>query len=248
MEDDQRLSRMLTQWSIVRQAHQGAANDRCAAQRTLLERYGEAIRRYLLAALRDADAADEVFQDFALRFVRGDFHSADPAHGKFRSFLKTIVSHMVTDHHRRVRRRVHQQQTATERMEPDDSSPSPASAEADRFLTSWREALLARCWEQLRVAEEREGRLWYTVLRHRVDHPQLPSEQLAEQLSARLGKPLTSGNLRVLVHRAREKFAELLLNEVAETLDGCSLDQLEEELIELRLHGYCRETLARLRN
>ena len=57
--NEDRLSRIETLWSVVRQAHDGAASDsRSAAQKQLLEQYGGAVRRYLLAALRNQDAAD----------------------------------------------------------------------------------------------------------------------------------------------------------------------------------------------
>ena len=34
--------------------------------------------RYLLGAVHDPDAADDLCQDFAVRFLRGDFRRADP--------------------------------------------------------------------------------------------------------------------------------------------------------------------------
>ncbi len=81
-------------WSIVRQAHNPETNDFQQAQRELLNRYGGAVRRYALAALRNEEAADDVFQEFALRFVRGDFGKANPDKGRFRSFVKTTIYHL----------------------------------------------------------------------------------------------------------------------------------------------------------
>ncbi|TVS20170.1 MAG: sigma-70 family RNA polymerase sigma factor [Planctomycetaceae bacterium] len=247
MEDEQRLSRIATQWSMVRQAHGQGDQQRYLAQQTLLDRYGGAVRRYLIAAFRDADAADEVFQDFALRFVRGDFQSANPEHGKFRSFLKTILFRMVTDHHRRnQRRRRHEIPVAEELPEVADAGVGGPGSEVD-FTNSWREDLLARSWEQLHDAQRLGGGPFYTVLRCRVEYPDATSQELAERLSEQSEKDLTAGNVRVLVHRARDRFAEFLLKEVAASLDGESLDRLEQELIDLRLHDYCRDVLVRLR-
>ena len=45
-----------------------AADDRWV---TLLQRYQGVVYRYLLGSLRDADAADELFQEFALRCLQG---------------------------------------------------------------------------------------------------------------------------------------------------------------------------------
>ena len=89
-ELSQRLSRINTLWTMVFQAH-GADRDAVQqAQCVLLERYRGAIYRYLVGALRDADAAEELAQEFALRFVRGDFRRANPEKGRFRSYLKTV--------------------------------------------------------------------------------------------------------------------------------------------------------------
>jgi hypothetical protein len=51
----------------------------------------------------------------------------------------------------------------------------------------------------------------------------------------------------VLIHRARDAFAELLLEEVMESLETASLDDAEDELIELELLEYCRPALDRRR-
>jgi hypothetical protein len=49
------------------------------------------------------------------------------------------------------------------------------------------------------------------------------------------------------LHRARELFGELLLDEVTESLAGGSLDDAEQELIDLQLHEYCRPALEKRR-
>src|SRR5580704_6272673 len=62
-----------------------------AAMELLLAQYQVAIRSYLLGALQDLDAADEVYQDFAVKLVRGDFQNVDPARGRFRDLIKTAL-------------------------------------------------------------------------------------------------------------------------------------------------------------
>jgi hypothetical protein len=51
--------------------------------------------------------------------------------------------------------------------------------------------------------------------------------------------------VRQALHRAREKFADLLLDEVAQTLDAPTTEQLEEEVLTLGLHIYCQPALQR---
>jgi RNA polymerase sigma-70 factor (ECF subfamily) len=85
------------------------------------------------------------------------------------------------------------------------------------------------------------------VLQHRVNHPDLHSPELAAGLTERLGKPVNAGAARVLLHRARDAFAELMLDEVMQSLTDGSLDAAEDELIELDLLEYCRPALDRRR-
>jgi RNA polymerase sigma-70 factor (ECF subfamily) len=244
-DDDLHLSRIQTAWSMVRRAH-GDHTAVQGAQQALLDRYGGAVRRYALAALRDEDAAAEVFQEFALRFVRGDFGNVDPERGRFRAFVKTVVYRLIVDFQRRQKKRLRESPMHSNLAEPaadgDDSPEDDAT-----FRASWRDELLARCWQKLAEDEERSGKPYHTVLRYRVDHPDLHSPELAAGISEKLGKPVNAGAVRVLLHRAREAFAELLLDEVVESLTDGSLDEAEEELIELDLLEYCRPALDRRR-
>ena len=62
-----------------------------------------------------------------------------------------------------------------------------------------------------------------------------------------LGKAYTEEGLRQLLHRARLRFAELLVAEVAHSLQTTDQADLEQEVIELGLLKYCRAALARRR-
>jgi RNA polymerase sigma-70 factor (ECF subfamily) len=245
LNDDSHLSRLETAWSMVRRAH-GDNTSVKSAQQALLARYGGAVRRYALAALRDEDAAEDVFQEFALKFVRGDFGNANPQIGRFRAFVKTIVYRLVVDHQRRRKQRMRESPMRSNLAEPAVANEA-FQQDDGAFRTSWRDELLARCWEKLAHEEERTGKPYHTVLRFRVGNPALHSPELAAGLSEKIGREINAGAVRVLLHRAREAFAELLLGEVIESLSDGSLDEAEEELIELDLLEYCRPALDRRR-
>jgi RNA polymerase sigma-70 factor (ECF subfamily) len=239
-EIHQRLSRISTLWSVVHQAHQGAAEAVTSAQLALMERYSGAARRYLLGALRDADAADDLYQEFCVRFFRGDFRGANPERGRFRDFVKTALSHLIIDY-RRQRRPLPLGTTEPAELMPPDS-------DADRaFLDSWREQLLDQTWFGLEKVERESGQPCHTVLRCRAEHPRLSSAELAEQIGPRLGKTLTVPALRQALYRAREKFAELLVAEVAHSLENPDRADLERELSDLGFLSYCRSALDRAR-
>jgi hypothetical protein len=78
------------------------------------------------------------------------------------------------------------------------------------------------------------------VLRARAAHPDLPSGELARRLGERLGKPLTAAGVRQALKRARELFAELLLEQVAHSLERPTPEEIEAELAELNLLTYVR--------
>src|SRR5262245_9595260 len=99
--DDARLSQMSTAWTVLFQAHDGPDEAMRAARRELIHRYSGPVFRYLTAALRSVDAADDAYQEFALRVVRGDFRRAHPNRGRFRDFVKTVLYHLVIDLQRR---------------------------------------------------------------------------------------------------------------------------------------------------
>jgi RNA polymerase sigma-70 factor (ECF subfamily) len=238
----QHLSRISTRWSILCQAHSEQTPLRQAAQNALLERYGGAVLRYLRRVVRDADVADELFQEFSLRFLHGNLKGFRPERGRFRDFIKGVLFHLVADHQKRRRKE-------PAKLPVNYAGPAvedPVSLQQDEaFLASWRSDLLARAWEALATHQEHSGQPFYTVLRCRVDQPQCPSHALAEQLSAKLGKCLTGPGVRQLLHRARARFADLLLAEVIQSLENPNDRQLEQELVDLRLLDYCLPALKR---
>ncbi len=85
------------------------------------------------------------------------------------------------------------------------------------------------------------------MLRFRAQHLELRADEMAEQLSRTLGKPLTAAGVRKTLERARIRFADLMLDEIAQTLSNPTLENLEEELIDLNLLEYCRPALERRR-
>jgi RNA polymerase sigma-70 factor (ECF subfamily) len=239
---DARLSHITTLWTLVQRAHREPAEEVQAAQKALIERYGGAVRRYLGAALRDPDAAADVFQEFACRLLRGDLRGADQTRGRFRDFVKGVLFHLIADYHNQQRRRP--QPLVMEPASPEDEAA--ALAEADRaFLENWRADLLARSWAGLEALEQATGQPWYAVLRFRAEHPELRSPELAERLSVQLGRPLTAVGVRQTLHRARDKFADLLLYEVRQSLEEPTRERLEQELVDLGLLDYCRPALER---
>jgi RNA polymerase sigma factor (sigma-70 family) len=238
--DGDRLDELSTWWSVLFESHGESAEAARAAQERLLARYGPAVRRYLLAAVHDPHTADDLFGEFALRLVRGDFRQARPDRGRFRRLLKVALYRMVIDHQRR---QSHQPQPLT--AEPAADLPEPF-ADSDRiFQAEWRAQLFEAAWAALRAEEERTGRPLYTLLRYRTDHPEARAAEMAEQLADRLGPSADADWVRRRLFDARQHFTDALVAEAARSLHPPTAESLADELTELQLLDYCREALAR---
>lgn len=243
---DQHLSQIATHWTLLFDAHRGPEDAAQKARKTLMIRYCGAVYRYLARIVRDQGIAEDLTQEFALRFLQGKFSQAAPTAGKFRNYVKTALFHLVQDHYRAV--------GARSKLVPmaDDyqpAAPDENEAAEQAFRESWRSELLARAWNALNDVQRQSGQPFHDVMKLRVDSPDLSSAQLAEALGNKLGRIYTPAGLRQLLHRARERFSELLLQEVELSLQGSGgLDRLEEELADLQLLKYCQDLIDRRKN
>jgi RNA polymerase sigma-70 factor (ECF subfamily) len=227
---DENLDQITTSWSLLEDAHAGPADRVTAARQLLIERYAGAVRRYLLAVLRDPDAADDLTQDFALSVLRGVFHRADPFRGRFRTYVKTALVHLIARHRKRKRQMP---------VPLEFGVPEPAAAGDDRdrrFDRAWRDHLLDRTWAALAAARPR----WHAALRFRAENHGLNSTQTADILGREFGRPMTADALRQLLHRARARFVELLRDAVAHSLARPTPEAIDDELQALDLLEFCK--------
>jgi RNA polymerase sigma factor (sigma-70 family) len=231
---DERLSQIETQWTAVFRAHGAATDSARGARDRLMLHYSGAVYRYLLGATRDPETATDLCQEFAVRFLRGDFRRAAPDRGRFRDYVKTALVNLVNDYHRA-------RQAGPRPLAIDAAAPEMPSE--DDFLAGWRQSLLDQTWKVL----DEDNAAFHAVLLLRIENPEMPSPEMAERLGAQLGKPMTPENVRKSLQRAHAKFAELLLEQVAQSLDKPTDDDLEAELRAIDLLRYCRSALDRRR-
>ena len=109
--------------------------------------------------------------------------------------------------------------------------------------------LFARAWQRLRDLEEQGTTHYFTLLRLQSDRADTTSDELAEELTARLDpeKPFKAASVRKSLERGRVHFSAFLLNEVETSLEQPTVERLEDELICLGLHTFCQSALERYR-
>jgi RNA polymerase sigma-70 factor (ECF subfamily) len=245
VELQSRLSRIETQWSLLKQAHEASSPWASTAQAQLLQRYRGALFRYVLVLTRSLDDAEDLLQEFAVRFLKGDFAAANSRKGSFRAYLKTSIIHMVSDQRRNKQRREAKQKAWNVQDQPDHE---PAAAHTDHdFDESWRDDLLSRTWQRLQDYERATAKPYYQMLVLRSQFPQFDSSELASRMTQRLNlpAPLSTAALRKLLQRARETFSEFLLDEVVASIQSTDRNDLEIELIACGLWEYCRCALEK---
>ena len=200
----------------------------------MLKRYGRCVYRYLLGATRNPDSADELSQEFAFRFIRGDLKHAHPTKGRFRDYLRVALRNLVNDYFRRraIDAKVN---TYGKTIEFKDY---PFEMLESQFKESWRREVIQLTWNALESLEQQKQNYYFTVLRFRAENSQLNSTQIAAKLSLELDSEITPEWVRQKLHRARQKFGALLIDEVRKTVSDANPERLNEELAELKLLEY----------
>lgn len=198
-------------------------------------RYSQAIRAYLTAILKDPDEAEEACQEFLARFLERGLDAASPDRGRFRDYLKVSVRNTALA----LVRRKHEVP-----VNPAHFAALAAQEGDSAWDSQWQQVVLDKAWRLVEVHEHGSPTsMYYTALRLAVDHPMEKSEWLAGQAAQQLGREVTAAAFRKQLSRARQFFARLVLEEVAQTLTDPTRDALEAELADLGLLPYVREQL-----
>ncbi len=196
-------------------------------------RYGPAVQRYMLAILRDADAADEAWQELMAKLLQRGGASTWPGRGRFRDYLRQSARNAALDYFRGRTRR------AVRELDEDVAAPAGRGMDDD-----WQRILLNKVWRELDAHERRgSGNFVHTALRVYSESPELDSKAQAELASERLGRPVTPEAFRQQVARGKRKMAELILTEVAGTVAEATATDVEAELTELGLMAFVQDYL-----
>lgn len=234
------LRDICTSWTLIHVANQQSLSKAADARKVLALRYNAALRKFLGVLIRDEHDADEVAQELQVRLIEGAFRQANPEKGRFRDLLAVAARNFAWNYLAKKRRRTGKHAD----LEQVPSTDAPNDVTDERLIRSWRQSLLDMTWAQLEEYERTHpGSVAWTLLRLRTDNPDDDSEQLAARLSKSTGRRIRSDATRQQLRRARVRFAELLLEELAWSLDDPSPANVEEELIDLGLMEYVRDFL-----
>ncbi len=229
-----KLNEIRTNWDELLAAHSGEYSEQTQLQARLCQRYFEAILAYLRAAVRDEHVADDLAQEFAFRFIRGDYQNLHPSRGRFRDYIKVVLGNLIADQYRRKSIRV----TPIELSQLAGTQDTPQQVLEKDFTDHWRREILRRTWEAFRVLCGLRSTPYYEVLHQHATNTRLTSSLLATRVTELTGKPVSAASVRQMLVRARQMFAGCLRKEIGQSLIDASPASIEEELVDLGLSKY----------
>lgn len=224
-----------TQWTLVWKAACEDSRHGRPALAALVQRYWQPLYAYARRRGMSGPDAEDATQEFLSQIISGGLlGNADPAKGRFRSFLLTAWKHFLVDAYRRD----HAAKRGGEaRRFPLDVSAGEQqwieiqSREADpdrTFMRIWAGNLIDEVRQRLEEDyQSRDRSALFEALMPKLTQPVDGKEY--EALAAELA--LSASAVKVALHRLRQRFGSTLREVVAETVDDPS--EIDSELGEL---------------
>jgi RNA polymerase sigma-70 factor (ECF subfamily) len=221
-----------THWSVVLLAGDASESVAQQALEHLCRAYWFPLYAYARREGQSPEDAEDLTQSFFARFLeRGYFARADRERGRFRTFLLSSLKHFLTEEWRKANREKRGGGKEFVPFEPGEAENRYATEPRDElspdllFDRRWAEALLERVMARLGKDYDSTGRTEvYTRLQQFLWGRQ--AEVSYAEMGAQLG--MNEGAVKVAVHRLRQRFRDLLREEVANTVQ--TPEQVEEEL------------------
>jgi DNA-directed RNA polymerase specialized sigma24 family protein len=219
-----------TRWSVVLAAQHGSEVPRAReAMAELCKDYWYPLYAFVRRRGHAPHDAQDVTQAFFVSLLERNASTADPARGKFRSYLLGALKHFLANEwHRANAQKRGGGRTTIEwdaldpevryAMEPTDQAD--ADALYDR---RWAMELLDRAMTRLRAEFSAKGDgETFDALKGALTG----AEPARDKLAATLG--LSDGALKVAVHRLRQRYREVLRAEIADTVNSAA--EVDEEM------------------
>jgi DNA-directed RNA polymerase specialized sigma24 family protein len=220
-----------THWSLVLAARDRAEPGARDALASLCALYWYPLYAYVRRRGHGPDDSHDLTQEFFARLLGKDFLAGvDRGKGKFRSFLLAACTHFLANERDRGRAKKRGGGRAVVSLDATDAEGRYRTEPADDltpeklFERRWALALLQQVMGRLRAEFEAKGK------GHLFDRLRgfLVGEKGAGYRRASDELGLSEGAVKVAVHRLRQRYRELLHEEIGRTVG--SAEEVEEEV------------------
>jgi RNA polymerase sigma-70 factor (ECF subfamily) len=220
-----------THWSLIAAARDRDSGEAREALAALCEAYWYPLYAFIRRQGYKMEDARDLTQGFFTRLLEKDYlNDVDREKGKFRSFLLASCKHFLANEHDRAHALKRGGGLAIRSLD-SGTAESRYSEEPAHDLTPerlferrWALLLLQNVFARMRQEHEQAGKLMlFEQLKPFLagDGPSLRYSQAAEQLR------MSTGAVKVAVHRLRGRYRELVHEEIARTVDDPALVEAE---------------------
>ncbi len=201
-----------TQWTLILQAATSQTADGLVALDQLCRRYWQPINAYArLQGYSPADA-DDITQAFFARLLENKTHAkAERERGRFRTFLLCAMQNFIANDHRDAARQKRGGGFQHEAIEDHADQIATSQTPEKLFAQKWAQAVVASAISELEAEYAANGRAArFEVMRQLLT---VRHDGDTAALAAQLG--VTTMNFRKILHGFRQRFGELVREEVA---------------------------------
>lgn len=221
-----------TRWSVVLTAGRALSPESEAALEKLCRAYWQPVCAFARRkGWNEEDAKDMTQQFFASLLERRDFTGLDPRKGKFRTFLLTSFTHFLANEYDRAnaQKRGGGRTILSLDQFPTDvlGTVSPANDVPPDALYDmrWVQTILHAAWRKLKEEMSPPDK---QVQFHELKKFLTANAAVGEYALAAQKLGVDAASVPVFVHRLRQRYRELVREEVAQTVTGPL--ELEEEM------------------
>lgn len=224
-----------THWTIVLQARDGDSHVRQASLAALCETYWQPLYAYVRRRGYRPEDAQDLVQEFFAKFLERNFlKNVSRDKGRFRNFLLASLNHFLANewNKKTAKKRggglmfFSLDVPEAERKLPDLAAPQ--CSPEDIYRREWALALLSRAYERLKdETDSKAARERFDIVKGYLvaSATRIPYAQLEAETG------VAAGTLKVWVHRLRQRYGELIRDEIRQTV--CEESDVDEELREL---------------
>jgi RNA polymerase sigma factor (sigma-70 family) len=221
-----------THWTSVLNAGRSDSTQARSAMERLCQAYWQPIYAFIRREGHGPEDAEDLTQEFFTRLLAKNFlRNVDPTKGRFRSFLLAAVKHFLANEYDKARA---QKRGGGVSLIPIERAAAETSYRREPVETVTPDKLFERRWaltlleNVLKLLREEYTSQGKTALFEALkatltgERSSLPYSELGSKLG------MSEGAVKVAVHRLRQRYREILREEIAHTV--ASPPEIDEEI------------------